>query len=143
MEVVLTLNCSDYSESIVDILNIFQQIGWNIYNSEGKVEFLPIGNDDDYNWQCEKISESSFRNIIANKIDNREQVGVNLFYNNGNEGISLLAYDTKHIMLNVGINRKTIDGRHTDMIWYLENIIYKFYKIGVRILSYKIEEFED
>ena len=29
------------------------------------------------------------------------------------------------------------------MVWYLENIIYKFFNIGVRILSYTLEEYED
>jgi hypothetical protein len=29
------------------------------------------------------------------------------------------------------------------MSWYLQNIIYKFLDIDVRLLSYKIEEYED
>ncbi len=29
------------------------------------------------------------------------------------------------------------------MVWYLENIIYKFFDIDVRLLSYKLEEYED
>ena len=32
MEALMTLDCSDYSESIADVLKIFQQIGWYIYN---------------------------------------------------------------------------------------------------------------
>ena len=41
------------------------------------------------------------------------------------------------------INRKTVKGKYTDMAWYLQNIIYKFLDIDVRLLSYKIEEYED
>ena len=55
MEALMTLNCSNYSKNIVDILKMFQQIGWNIYNSQGKVEYLPIGDDDEYDWRCEDI----------------------------------------------------------------------------------------
>lgn len=137
MEALMTLDCSNYSESITDVLKIFQQIGWYIYNPQGKVEYLPIGDDDAYDWQCELYD------IIFKKITGKEQIGINLFYCNGTEGISLMAYNTSQIILSITINRKTVTGKYTDMSWYLENIIYKFLSIDVRLLSYKIEEYED
>lgn len=143
MEALMTLDCSDYSESIADVLKIFQQIGWYIYNSQGKVEYLPIGDDDEYDWQCDEISESELYDIISKKIAGKEQIGINLFYYGGTEGISLIANNTSQILLSITINRKTIKGKYTDMSWYLENIIYKLLKIDVRLLSYKIEEYED
>lgn len=143
MEASIILNCSSYSDNIVDILKLFQQIGWDIYNPQGKVEYLPVGDDDMYDLQCEEISEIKLFDIVSEKIAKKEQVGVNLFYSNGTEGISLLAYNTAQIMLSIDINRKIVKDRHTDMVWYLENIIYKFIDIGVRLLSYGLEEFED
>ena len=128
MDALITLNFSNYSENIVDILKIFQQIGWDIYNAQGKVEYLSIG-DDEYNWLCEKISIDKLFNVISRKMDKKEQIGVNLFYNNGVEGISFLANSTEQIMLSISINRKIIKGKYTDMVWYLENIIYKFFSI--------------
>lgn len=142
METLMILNCSGYSKNIVDILKIFQQIGWGVYNLQGKVEYLPVG-DDDYDWQCEDISETKLYEIISEKISKKEQIGVNLFYNNGAEGIYFLADTTDEILLSISINRKIVKERHTDVIWYLENIIYKFFNIGVRLLSYKLEEYED
>ena len=143
MEALMTLDCSAYSESIADILRIFQQIGWHIRNPQGKVEYLPIGDDDEYDWQCDEISESELYDIISKKIAGKEQIGINLFYYGGTEGISLIANNTSQILLSITINRKTIKGKYTDMSWYLENIIYKLLKIDVRLLSYKIEEYED
>ncbi len=143
MEALMTLDCSNYSEDIVDVLRIFQQIGWYIYNPQGKVEYLPIGDDDEYDWQCKEISEIELYDIILKKIAKKEQIGINLFYSNGTEGISLMAYNTSQIMLSITINRKIVKGKYTDMVWYLENIIYKFLNIDVRLLSYKIEEYED
>lgn len=35
MEALMTLDCSNYSENIVEVLKIFQQIGWYIYNPQG------------------------------------------------------------------------------------------------------------
>lgn len=143
MEALMTLDCSAYSESIADILRIFQQIGWHIRNPQGKVEYLPIGDDDKYDWQCDEISESELYDIISKKIESKEQIGVNLFYRNGTEGISLMAYNTSQTILSITINRKTVKGKYTDMSWYFENIVYKLLNADVRLLSYKIEEYED
>lgn len=140
---MITLNCSKDIEKVVDIIKVFQQIGWSIYNSQGKIEYLPIGDNDNYDWQCEKMSESRLYDIIAEKTEIGEQVGINLFYNSGAEGISLLAYNTNQIMLSIVINRKTIAEGYTDMIWYMKNIVCKLFDVGVKILSYKLEEFSD
>ena len=143
MEALMTLDCSAYSENIADILMIFQQIGWHIHNPQGKVENLPIGDDDKYDWQCDEISESELYDVISKKIEGKEQIGVNLFYCNGTEGISLMAYNTSQTILSITINRKTNKGKYTDMSWYFENIVYKLLNADVRLLSYKIEEYED
>ena len=143
MEALMTFDCSNYSENIVEVLKIFQQIGWYIYNPQGKVEYLLIDDDDEYDWQCDEKTESELYDIISKKTASKEQIGVNLFYCNGAEGISLMACDTSQIILSITINRKTVKGKYTDMAWYLQNIIYKFLDIDVRLLSYKIEEYED
>ena len=85
----------------------------------------------------------SYMILFLKKIAGKEQIGINLFYCNGTEGISLKAANTSQIILSITINRKTIKGKYTDMSWYLENIIYKFLSSDVRLLSYKIEEYED
>lgn len=54
-----------------------------------------------------------------------------------------MAYNTSQIILSIEINRKTVKGKYTDMSWYLENIVYKLLNTDVRLLSYKIEEYED
>lgn len=142
MEAFITINCSNYSDNIIDIINLFQEIGWEIYNSKGEIEFLPIGDDDKYDWQREKMSVENFYEIVSKKLAQNEQVGVDLFYE-GTEGISLLAFNTEQILLSIIINRKLLDKCHTDMRWYLEHIIYKFFEFGVNILSYNMEEYED
>ena len=143
MEASMILNLSSYSENIIDIIKIFQQIGWDIYNPQGKVEYLPIGDDDMFDWQHDKISLIKLYDIISEKMARKELVGVSLFYNNSVEGISLLANTTEEIMLSIDIYRRKINGYNTDMVWYLENIVYKFFDIGVRILSYTLQEYED
>ena len=118
MEAFMILDCSNYSKNLVDILKLFQQIGWDIYNPQGKVEYLPIGDNDMYDWQCEEMSETKLYDIIAEKIAKKEQAGVDLYYNNGIEGVSFLAHTT-------------------------DQIIYKLWDVGVRLLSYTVKEYED
>lgn len=142
MESLMILNCSVFSKKMVDIIKVFQQIGWDIYNPQGKVEYLPVGDNGNYEWQCDNMTESMFYDIISEKAINNEQIGVNLFYNNSKEGISLLAYNTNEIVLSLAINRRIIDEIHTDIVWYLVNIVYKFFNMGIRLISYKFEEFE-
>ena len=143
MEASMTLNFSAYSENIIDVLKVFQQIGWDIYNAQGKVEYLPVGDKDDFDWQCEKIPRSKLYDIVSEKMAEKEMAGVTLFYDNGVEGISFLADTADEIMLSLSTYRKIIKGKNTDMVWYLENIIYKFFNIGIRILSYTLKEYED
>ena len=143
MEALMELNFSKYSENMLDILKIFQQIGWNIYNYQGKIKYLPIGDNDDYDWQCGEISEIELYDIISEKVAKKEKVGVSLFYHNGTEGIDFIANATDQIILSIDINRKTVYGKYTNMIWYIENIIYRLFDAGVRLVSYRLEEYED
>lgn len=143
VETYMILNFSKYSQNIVDIVKVFQKIGWNIYSPQGNIEYLPVGDQDDYNWQSKRMTESEFYDILVEKIAYKEQIGVNLFYHNGVEGITLLADDTNEIMLELELNRKRINERHTDTIWYLKNIVYKLFENGIELLSYSLEEYED
>jgi len=143
MESFLEIDCSGYSKNIIDILDVFHRIDWWIYNTENEVEYLPIADNDCFNWKCEKISEEEFRNIINTKKRNSELIGLNLFFNNSNIGISMLARDTKNITFGISINCKRLGNGCTDMAWYIENIIYKLVGVGMRIVSYKFGEFED
>ena len=52
---------------------------WYIYNPQEKVEYLSIGDDDEYDWQCDEISESELYDIISKKIAGKEQIG-NIYF---------------------------------------------------------------
>ncbi|MCM1231894.1 MAG: hypothetical protein NC124_18375 [Clostridium sp.] len=143
MEALMILDFSCYSENIIDILTVFQQIGWDVYNAEGNVEYLPAGDNGEYAWQCRKISKSELYNTVSEKVNQKEQVGIALFYNNSDIGVHLLAEAADRILLSIAVNRKKVKGAHTDMVWYLENIIYKFFDTGVRLMSYELQEYED
>ncbi|MCM1161734.1 MAG: hypothetical protein NC412_10965 [Roseburia sp.] len=50
-EAIIEINCSRYSERIIDLINLFNELGWKYYNTEKKIEYLPIGDDDAFDWQ--------------------------------------------------------------------------------------------
>lgn len=143
MEATISLNCSAYSQDLLEIIKLFKSIGWDIHNLKGETEYLPLNDNDMYNWKCEILSESELYDIISRKIENREIVGISLFYSKGSEGVSLLANNTSEILLSIITNRRIIKGNNTDMAWYIKNIIYKLLNHNVRLLSYQLEEFED
>ena len=42
-EAMLTMDCSLYSNYIGDIVDLFQKIGWKLFNRDGEVNYLPLG----------------------------------------------------------------------------------------------------
>lgn len=50
------------------------------------------------------LSDSELQEIINNKQDKLERVGLNLYYENSDVGITLLAKNTKEIVIDLNIN---------------------------------------
>lgn len=145
-ESVLEINCSRYSEKIIDIISLFTKMGWKYFNSKGEVEYLTLGDDDDYDWQKSVISDDEVRAVINSKQENSGKIGLNLYYNNSFVGISLLADNTSQILLNLNINRKTIDDTRdglTDVTWYIKHIVQKLETEECTIENFKFEEYVD
>lgn len=145
-EAMLEINCSRYSEKIIDIISLFNKMGWKYFNSKGEVEYLPLGDDDDYDWQKSVLSDDEVRKVINSKQEHSEKIGLNLYYNNSFVGISLLADNTSQILLNLNINRKTINDTRdalTDVTWYIKHIVQKLEAEGCTIEHFKVEEYVD
>ena len=47
--------------------------------------------------------------LVNNKQDKFELVGLNLYYENSDVGITLMAKNTKEIIIDLNINRKTVE----------------------------------
>ena len=144
-EAILEINCSRYSERIIDVINLLHELGWKYYDIERNIEYLPLG-DDDFNWQKKYITENQLRELVNNKQDNFEQVGLNLYYKNSKEGITLLAKNTKEILIDLNISRKTVENSResiTDIGWYFNNIIQRLKERECPIDYIKFEEYVD
>ena len=145
-EAVIEINCSRYSKKIVDIINLFTQLGWTYYDGKKIVEYLPLGDNDDFDWQRNHFSEEELQEIITKKQNHREMVGLILYCKDSDEGITILAKNTNEIVISLNINRRTIEKRRdsfTDVDWYIKNIVQKLAKRGCLVDYVKFEEYED
>lgn len=93
-EAFIEMNCSRFSDKLVDIIDLFKEIGWTYYNPEHKIEYLPLGDDDDYDWQIESMSDRKLKKLLKKKQENKEIIGISLYCHYSPEGVSLTAKDT-------------------------------------------------
>lgn len=151
MEATIEMDCSNYTHSLLKIIELIEKIGWHLSSING---YLPLCDEDDYfwktyrilDWKTDCISDEELKEIVKKKQKvseiTEEIVGVHFLKNNGDEGFTFIANNTKEISLNLVIDRRTTDGRHTDFEWYKENIIDLLQKYDA-ITSYKFEDYED
>ncbi len=137
-EADFTIDCSSYSNSITQIIDALNRIGWGY--SDEQIEYLPLHDNDSFDWQKKTISVEELFSIISQKQELGELCGVVLYHQNSDKGVTILARNTKRFIVNININRKTICGDFTDISWYIENIIAKLEEIGCIIESVDYSE---
>ncbi len=145
-EAIIELNCICERREIMFLIDLLCNEGWTVYNENENIEYLPIGDDEDFCWQEDNISYEELRNIVEMKQQRNEFVGIHLFYGESSHGISLLLRDTQKVTISLDINRKTIGvGRDslTNFEWYFSKIIMILNKEESLLVSYKFEDYLD
>lgn len=138
-EAFLSMNISSYSNDIVSVIKLFNNIGWAFTNNQ--IEYLPINDNDMFDWRCENLLIEEFFSIVSKKQQIGELVGVNLYYKNTDIGITFLARSTEEILLVLSINRKTIDQEFTDFSWYIIRIVSELKRNGCKIEHIVYEDY--
>ena len=145
-EALLELRCVGGSKDIVCLIESLCDAGWTVFNSNGKIEYLPFGDDEDFCWCEDVITEDELKKIISSKQNNNELCGVNLFYRGTDHGVSLLARNIEEVMVSISINRKTISEGNdalSDVEWYFSKIIKVLHEDTSLQISYKFEDYID
>lgn len=143
-EASFEINCERYSDRISEIIFLLNKLGWKYYDTENTICYLPLGDDDDFNWQNKYLSKDQLQELISNKQDSSELIGLILYYENSDEGITLLAKNTKEISIDLNINRRTLGNNResiTDIGWYVNSIIQSMVNSGCVIDYIKFEEY--
>ena len=108
--------------SAVEILQLLFIKGWNATNN-GKILYLPLGDDDDFDWQEQQLSISELLNIVSQKEKQGEIIGVGVTWESTMIGGTLLIHSNCSLSFSLTINRKQLVSNITDVSWYLERIL--------------------
>jgi hypothetical protein len=117
-----------FPEKIKPILVIETLIssGWTI-NDNGHISFLPVGDNDEYNWEwCDINKWETVDAIIDKKEKNGETIGLALTWKDTNIGGNVLFWKSREeFCFSLTSNRKKIggDNLYTDFSWYLDKLI--------------------
>lgn len=136
LDIILSSKDKCFSE---DIIQIFIDGGWNpIKNNEST--YLPIGDNDMYDWTSNEITINELFHIVKVKERANEVIGLELYYLDSEIGCNLLIFSPKELTIMISINKKYINKNIgiIDFNWYAEKIIPCLYE-KLNILEYKFE----
>ncbi|WP_091018219.1 hypothetical protein [Paenibacillus amylolyticus] len=115
--------------SRMTILRKLVDFGWS-YNDQGKVTYLPIGDDNEFNWQRKSIPLEELLKILVIKDNQRELIGVAMTWKETDVGGTFLIEENGTILMSPDINRKVLDvesyNKITDVNWYVTKLIPVF-----------------
>jgi len=135
---------NNYKICATQLINTFINNGWKVIEG-GKISYLPLGDDDDYDWQSEDITIEQLNDIIENKEKSGEIIGVIMKCGDTDIGGSFLIYSELELSFSMTINRKTTKctNNHilTDVNWYVERIVCLLRDSDYIIESFSYEEY--
>lgn len=135
----LTIDCSNYSDKIFDIILLFNKIGWMFM--DGKMHYTLFDNDD-VDFHYEDLNYEKLEEIITTRQSAGKFTSVRLYNSKLQTGFDLAADSTKEITLLIDMDRKTINGsRYTDASFYIINTVGELNKIDWKVEYYKFEEY--
>ena len=111
------------NESTLRIIDTLIESGWGCGNEK---HYLPVGDNDMYNWQSKKITDFEWRSVLYRKIDENEAIGVELFWKNREISISVLIFSPIEISITIARNPKYLNAtcKILNVNWYLEKTVF-------------------
>lgn len=137
MSISFSLNIKlEKSVQCKEIIELLFQNGWNIVKN-GEITYLPLNDDDMFNWTVSKNSLSNFMKLVDEKEKINELIGVEINWSNTNIGGHLLFYSGSDFSFQLNVNTKCLKTEYKipDFNWYAEKII------SVLIQQYYIREY--
>ncbi len=144
MSVSASINIKFYSEQeTIHIIKKLIDFGWTI-NNNGKTTYLPLGDNDDFNWTSSILDLNQLHNIINKKEENNEIVGLVMTWLDTGVGGSILFWDKTSFSINLYINRMIVhcndNSSFTNYSWYIEKILPALDKDKIIVQSVSFEE---
>jgi hypothetical protein len=114
-------------------LVLLQQLvrdGWRP-NDNGRIVFLPRGDNEEFDWQARGLGEESF--VWAElewKASHQEALGLVLTWREDNVGGEFVIRPALSLSVSLAINRRTTAKGITDVSWYLDRLVPTLEKLG-------------
>ncbi len=111
---------------LLEVLIILEMKNWSMQKN-GETLFLPIDDDGDYNWTKDRLTLVELENIISNKVDNKETIGIALYHEVDSVGVEVLYFSEGYLSFLLSTNVKYLftsrDGRIVDANWYIKELV--------------------
>lgn len=121
----------------VDIFNMLLSSNWK--NSLDKNYIMLLPGDIDYSWESYSNNLQEVKKVLESKEKHGEIGGIQLYYDNKKSGVEILFFSSNEISISLSINRKVKFGNHTDIEWYIKNLILPLEE-KFDVTSFKFEE---
>lgn len=139
----IIINFSEENNTL-DLIDALRCYGW-CCNDNNIISYLPLGDNDKYDWKTEGIDNWNFvSSIIEKKILANEMVGISLTWKGSVIGGEFL-FDASGSFLNIGlsINRKLIsDSNDTDFKWYIERLTNAFNEKAIKLKNIETSQLD-
>jgi len=145
------------SGTIVSPMKILEKLvsnGWNLFDKKGCVSYLPVGDDDMFNWTGKKMNGTSLMEILKEKELIGELIGVGLTWKSTGIGGEVLLRQEKemqrkgiHVSMSFCLtrNRKLLSDydclKITDVNWYLTKLLPIFNQGNTLVEYFSYEEY--
>lgn len=109
--------------------------GWTLFH-QGKAYYLPVGDDDMFDWQSEALSEKELFSILSEKEKKGEVIGVGLRFGNLEHGATVTFDHNKRTIFFNWFATKKFE-KPSDFDWFIERISSTFgeYKLKKPLIS--------
>lgn len=122
-----------------ELLSVLGGYGWSFFY-EGSARYLPLGDDDDFDWKKDSVSEDELVAIVREKESLGEQVGVVMVWDDSGIGGEFLFRSPGEVSFNLSINRKVDECYITDVNWYVQKIVPAFIGAGFNVESLEFSQ---
>ena len=140
IDIKLYANTPEYEITQLDVLKIFQKSQWKFSNTQGQQTYLPLHDNESYDWNYGNFCNKYLFDIFELKAKAKEIIGVRLFWEDSDVGVDLLLYPNLTMIFSIERgNRPVTHYGITDFDWFLSRIIPLFNKtdfIGIEYIEF-------
>ncbi len=108
-----------------ELVQAFLDAGWSLHSPylEGQTNYLPLGDEDCFDWCSSPLSSNELSELIHNKEQAHELIGLELYWQQSNHGVILLIKNKLEFSILATINRRKTEQGFTDINWYVAQLL--------------------